>query len=226
MNLGYFPIALMLVGLLIPVVYCALKRKEYLRKVLALFIMGLFIVVLYPISIVLSEWSYSGLIFAQIFLFLIIPAILLMIMEHWNVRRVFAEVGITNRNIGMSLILGLGSAFVMIAVTYFLVTGGNWDTAYVIMMFSTAIGEEFLFRGVLLLYLKRLTGMKVAVVTSIVAFVMMHGQYLDGNPFIISTIVQAILLAAVALKTSNIIGPWVGHGLNRFVPQLLKAAFP
>jgi membrane protease YdiL (CAAX protease family) len=227
MNLGSFPIALMLVGFLIPVIYCAIKRKEHLKKVSVLFIMGLGIVALYPLSTTLSEGSYYlGLIFAQMVLFIFIPLIVLMRMEHWSAKKVLVELGVTDRNIYMSLALGLIAAAVTISVTYFLTTGGQWDTVYVIVMFSTAIGEEFIFRGVLLLYLKRMTGTSVAVITSIVAFVMMHGQYLDGNKFIISTIVQAFLLTAVALKTSNIIGPWVGHGLNRFVPQLLKAAFP
>ena len=227
MDLGNYPFVFMLVGFLIPLIYCLFKRNENVRKTAILFLVALFIVLMCPIylKIVDASWS-AGLVFSQLVLFLVIPFIVVMRIEHWSVKQTLIETGITDKNVVKSLLYGLLAAFLMICVYYLFTTGGStWDTYYVLVMFITAIGEEFLFRGVLLLYMKNLTGVKVALVASILGFILMHGQYLD-NRFIIPTAVQAIILAVVVIRTDSIIGSWIGHGLTRFVPGLLRTVFP
>jgi len=89
-------------------------------------------------------------------------------------------------------------------------------------MFLDAFNEEFLFRGVLILYLWKITDIKVAYATSIVSYIIVHPQHY-ASLFMISTIAQGILLAIIAHKTKNIIGPWISHGLNRVLLQIIRA---
>jgi membrane protease YdiL (CAAX protease family) len=88
-------------------------------------------------------------------------------------------------------------------------------------MFFEAFTEEFFFRGVLFLYLLSKTNVKIAYLTSVPAFVLMHPQHFTSL-FIISTVTQAILLTVITHKTKNIIGPWVAHGLNRILPSAIR----
>jgi len=89
-------------------------------------------------------------------------------------------------------------------------------------MFFEAFNEEFLFRGVLLLYLWKITDFKVAYVTSVLAFILAHPQHLTSLS-LIGVAAQGILLGIVTYKTKNLVGPWISHGLNRVIPQILAA---
>ena len=87
-------------------------------------------------------------------------------------------------------------------------------------MFFDAFNEEFLFRGVLLLYLWKIIDLKIAYATSILAFILAHPQHFTLLP-LIGVAAQAILLGIITHKTKNLIGPWISHGFNRIIPQLL-----
>ncbi len=215
----------MLVGFLVPVVYCALRRKDQLRKSAILFGMGILIVILYPIVIAASDASwYIGYPLSQFGLFVVIPLIVLGLMEKWRFQKTVVEVGVSGKKLWTSIAYGLTAAVVMIAVSLLLSSSSEWNTSTSIVLFLSAFNEEFLFRGVLLLYVTRISNLPSAYATSIIAFVLAHGQYLPYDAFILSTIVQAILLAVVVVTTKNIIGSWIGHGLTRIIPSILRAA--
>jgi membrane protease YdiL (CAAX protease family) len=91
-------------------------------------------------------------------------------------------------------------------------------------MFIEAFNEEFFFRGILLLYLLKITDIKIAYTTSVLAFILAHPQHFNSL-WLVSTSLQAILLVAVSYKTKNIIGPWISHGLNRILPSLIISFF-
>jgi len=76
------------------------------------------------------------------------------------------------------------------------------------------------FRGVLLIYLWKITNLKVPYSTSILAFMLAHPQHLTSLS-LICVAAQGILLGIVTHKTKNILGPWISHGLNRVIPQIL-----
>jgi membrane protease YdiL (CAAX protease family) len=89
------------------------------------------------------------------------------------------------------------------------------------IMFLDAFNEEFLFRGVLLLYLWKITDFKIAYATSVLSFILAHPQNFTSL-YLISTAAQGILLGIVTYKTKNLIGPWISHGFNRVVPQIIS----
>lgn len=57
--------------------------------------------------------------------------------------------------------------------------------------------------------------MKVAYVTSVSSFVLMHPNNL-ADVFILSTIVQGFLTVEVCRRSKNLLGAWIVHGANRF----------
>ena len=81
--------------------------------------------------------------------------------------------------------------------------------------FVESITEEFFFRGLLFLFLWRFTSLKVAYVTSVSSFVLMHPNNL-ADVFILSTIVQGFLTVEVCRRSKNLLGAWIVHGANRF----------
>ena len=134
---------------------------------------------------------------------------------------ILSKLGIRKENLAKSLIYGLIAAAITITITVLVIQTMPFDWVYRIIMFFEAFTEEFFFRGLLFLYLLSKTDLKVAYVTSILGFVLMHPQHFSSF-FLISTITQGILLTVVVHKTKNITGAWVGHGLNRFFPVLLR----
>lgn len=229
MNFGDFPIALIAVVLLVPVIYSAVWKRESLKKTLALWVLSVVLVLLYPLVIYASNNGGNfGYFLAKLVIFVFLPLALLMFMEKWTARTAFVNVGVRRMNLEKSVAYGLIVAVITITLSVSILLATNAssngvDAGWATSMFLDAFTEEFLFRGVFFLYLMTLIDWRVAAVTSITAFVLMHSQYFIGalSLFIIVTIVQAILLTWVAYKTRNIIGTWISHGLNRIVPQLV-----
>jgi membrane protease YdiL (CAAX protease family) len=81
--------------------------------------------------------------------------------------------------------------------------------------------KNFFFRGVPFLYLFRLTDVKIAYARSLLAFILAHPHHFDSL-FIAATTAQGTLLALVTHKTNNIVGPWISHGLNRVLANVLR----
>jgi membrane protease YdiL (CAAX protease family) len=220
--LDEFPLALMAIVLLIPLAYCAVWRKTSLRKAAAIWLLGLIIVLLYPIVTYAFEHAGDlGYFLAKLAIFVLLPIGILAILEKWTPGTVLMRVGVRRENMGRSILYGLIAAAITIAVTMIISTTTSVDLVSDTILFLDAFTEEFLFRGVLFLYLMTLIDWRVAFGTSVLAFVLVHPQNFT-NLFIISTIVQALLLTWVAFKTENIIGCWISHGLNRIVPQMIR----
>lgn len=88
------------------------------------------------------------------------------------------------------------------------------------MSFVEAFTEEFFFRGILFVLLTQKTNVKIAYITSLTSFTLMHPQNLMTF-FLISTLMQGILTVEIARKSQNILGAWLLHGSNRFFQLVL-----
>jgi membrane protease YdiL (CAAX protease family) len=86
--------------------------------------------------------------------------------------------------------------------------------------FFEAFTEEFFFRGILFIFLLQKTNMKIAYVTSLASFILIHPQNLT-NLFIVGTIIQGFVTLEIARRSQNIIGSWMLHGSNRFFELVL-----
>ena len=227
MDLGIFPIALIPFVLVIPIFYCIKWKKTNLRKVILIFICCIFIIVLYPITTYLGNIIEStlGYFLGKLILFTLLPFITIIYLEQWKIKTTFMELGVKKEKLMMSILLGLGGLIITVILSLILIKWGPTEppSAYwTTIMFLDAFNEEFLFRGVLLLYLWKITDLKIAYVTSVLAFTLAHSQNFTSL-YIISTAAQGILLGIVTYKTKNLVGPWISHGLNRVIPQIIAA---
>jgi len=227
MDLGLFPMALMLLALVIPISYCIKWKKTNLRKVVLISICCIFIVILYPITTFLGNIMEPTLAYflGKLILFTLLPFVTILYLERWKIKTTFMELGIKKEKLMMSILLGLGALIITVILSLILIKWGQtespsayWNT----IMFFDAFNEEFLFRGVLLLYLWKITDFKLAFATSILAFILAHPQHLTSLS-LITVAAQGILLGIVTYKTKNLVGPWISHGLNRVIPQIIAA---
>ena len=219
----------MLPVLLISLVYCIKWNKKNLRKVIIIFLCCTSIVILYPTTTYLGNViePMFGYFLGKILLFTLLPFFTILFLERSKVKITIAKLGVKKEKLILSILLGLGSLLVTISITL-LISGWRqaespsiyWD----VLMFFDAFNEEFLFRGVLLLYLWKLTNLKIAYATSVLAFILVHPQYFTSL-YLIHVIVQGLLLGLVVYKTKNVMGPWISHGFNRILPQILAAFF-
>ncbi len=107
----------------------------------------------------------------------------------------------------------------MLLVTYiakYMIDGSfNPNFPLGVVSFVESFTEEFFFRGILFIFLMRKTNFKIAYITSLTSFILMHPQNFT-NPFIISTMVQGFLTIEICRRSKNLVGAWVVHGTNRF----------
>ncbi len=229
MNLYIFP---MLLALTIPLAYASKYKKEHLENVVVLSLIMFGITWFYQAVIYLSdEFSTTGYFIGKFSLFVIAPLISLYYFEKAELKNKNAEIkdilfrcGIRKDKLILSILLGLLALVATLVISLVISWGnsGNLSLDWNIIMFFEAFNEEFLFRGILFLYLWKITEIKVAYATSILAFILAHPHNFDSL-FIISTIAQGILLVVVTHKTKNIIGPWISHGLNRVLANVIRA---
>ena len=171
-------------------------------------------------------WGY---LLGKLIVFTIIPLLFILIMERNTVKNILITLGVHLKNLPRSILYGLIALIITVSIVLF----STWGSPGIpigfshIMLFFEAFNEEFLFRGILLLYLWKLTNGKIALTTSTLASILAHSQYYI--PFytanliwLLNTIIQGVLLGVVTYKTRNIIGPWISHGLNRVIPQALR----
>lgn len=223
MDFGMFPVAPMIIALLIPIFYSLSKRRKELRSILMITICSIAVIVLYPLVSWLSGViPYLGYTIGKFILFVIFPAITVLYIERWKVRNVFRNFGVRREGLPKSVLYGIIAAIITIIITIFVSTTSQFDAAFRSIMFFESFTEEFFFRGFLFIYLISKTNTKVAYATSILGFILIHPQHFT-RLFLISTIAQSILLTVVAHKTKNMIGPWISHGLNRFFPTLIRS---
>jgi membrane protease YdiL (CAAX protease family) len=226
MDLGIFPIVLMLLALVIPIVYCLKWKKTNLRKVVLILFCCIFIVILYPITTYLGNIIEPtlGYFLGKLFLFTLLPFVTILYLERWKIKTTLMELGVKKEKLIISILLGLGVLLITVVIALIIYGLRQTESPSIywnMIMFLDAFNEEFLFRGVLLLYLWKITDFKIAYATSVLSFILAHPQNFTSL-YLISTAAQGILLGIVTYKTKNLIGPWISHGFNRVVPQIIS----
>ena len=223
--LSTFPLAPMLLSFLLPLFYFLITKQIGWRKTSIVFLCCVVIVVLYPlISLISSEENHVIVYFlGKLMLFTLFPLLVLTYIEKEKLVFFIKTLGVRKNNLGLSVLLGCIALFITLLIGLLVSwqMNANTDILWNVILFFDAFNEEFLFRGILLLYLMKLTNMPVAFITSVLAFTFAHPQYFTSF-FLISTMVQGILLGLITVKTSNIVGPWISHGLNRTIIQVLR----
>jgi len=219
----------MLVPLIIPLFYTLIyKKKSILDVALIILIMVLIVIFYWPLTMVLST---SSNIITKLLLFIALPLIVLYIS--WRLLNnkkdfTFDRFGITNNGIEKSMKLGFLFIPIMLFVTFIAkyLIGGVSEPFFLlgVISFAESFTEEFFFRGILFLYLASKINLKIAYITSLLSFILMHPQNLT-NPFIISTIVQGVLTLEICRRSKNLAGAWVLHGTNRFFSIVILPLF-
>ena len=222
----------MLVPMIIPIVYCWKYSRENLGKLWPIILSMVLIVALYtslfdnlPVPYYIDYTTIKFIVFVFMPL-----AILYMWDRERTLKERLADFGIRKKGTEESLKL---SAFVLpvmlasIAFTSFMLERSYNPSEPVnsIIMFFESFTEEFFFRGILFLYLWKFVDIRIAYITSMASFILMHPQYFWGLAML-PGIVQGILTTIIAHRTKNLAGPWVLHGASRifamsFLPWFL-----
>jgi len=228
MNLYNYPIAPMLIALLIPLIYSYKWKRESLKQIWIVSLCCILIVIVYPLVYFLQNIEVNlGYFLGKLIIFTIMPLIIILYLEEWKVKETLFKLGLRRQNLWKSIVLGIGALMLTVTIALAIFWGQKVtiSTDWNVIMFFDAFNEEFLFRGVLLIYLWKITDIKIAYSTSILAFILAHSQYYTVTLMVelISTVAQGVLLAIIAHKTKNIIGPWISHGLTRAIPQIVRA---
>jgi len=214
----------MLISMVLPLAYAVKYKRDSLIEIGVITFTMIFIVVAYwPLILGLNSTSN---IVTKFLLFVFVPLVFLFIT--WKIRNKqkkkkqeysFKQFGITEEGFEKSLKLGFLFLPIMLMVTFIAkyMIGGTLDGNFSlgVVSFAESFTEEFFFRGILFLFLMSRTNLKIAYVTSLASFVLMHPQNFT-NPFIISTIVQGFLTIEICRRSKNLVGAWVLHGTNRF----------
>ena len=129
------------------------------------------------------------------------------------------QFGISSNGIEKSLKLGFLFLPLMLFVTFLAkyMMGGTFNPNFPlgVVSFVESFTEEFFFRGILFIFLMNKTNIKIAYITSLTSFILIHPQNFT-NSFIISTIVQGLITTEICRRTKNLAGAWIVHGTNRF----------
>ncbi len=212
----------MLIPMIIPIFYSLKYNRESLLEII--------IISLVMIGIVISYWpltlgfNSSSNILTKFLLFVLMPILILYSTYRIRNRRgktdfQLYQFGINSNGIEKSLKLGFLFIPLILIVTFITkyIMGGTFDPNFPlgVVSFVESFTEEFFFRGILFLFLMSKTNLKIAYITSLGSFVLMHTQNF-ANPFIISTIVQGLITLEICRRSKNLTGAWIVHGANRF----------
>lgn len=214
----------MLMPMFIPIFYGLKYKRESLLEIIIITIVMIGIVISYwPLSL---GFNSSANIITKFLLFVLIP-ILFLYLNYKIINRYshkksdfqLNQFGITRNGIEKSLKLGFILIPLMFLVTFSAkyMIGGISDPNFPlgVVSFVESFTEEFFFRGILFLFLMSKTNLKIAYITSLTSFILMHPQNFT-NPFIISTIAQGLITLEICKRSSNLAGAWIVHGANRF----------
>ena len=214
----------MLIPMIVPILYGIKYKRESFLEISIITLFMIFIVIAYwPLTI---ELNSSANIIAKFLLFVLVPLLFLYLTfkirnEQRKKKLDFKldQFGISSIGIDKSLKLGFLFIPLMLLVTYiakYMIDGSfNPNFPLGVVSFVESFTEEFFFRGILFIFLMRKTNFKIAYITSLASFILMHPQNFT-NPFIISTIVQGFLTIEICRRSKNLVGAWVVHGTNRF----------
>jgi membrane protease YdiL (CAAX protease family) len=210
----------MLIPLLIPLIYCWKWKKESLKDIWMIVITMILIVVLYEPLVWDLDFPVLGYAFWKFVLFVFLPlGIFYWYLKDKKIQDTLSTFGV--KKTGMKKSLALCALFipVMLAVDALVSfqLGRSYpasDVTYSGIMFVESFTEEFFFRGILFLFLWKITDIRIAYITSILSFTLVHPQYFWGLGMV-SAIVQGILTAVIVHKSKNLTGAWVLHGASR-----------
>ena len=210
----------MVVPMVLPLVYTAMYKRNYLVEILLIISSMMFIVLAYwPLT---TGFQATANIIPKFILFVFVPFTLLL--SYWKLKKEredhFALVGLTETNIERSFKLGLALIPLMILTTFVVkymigLSSIEPNIEVGVVSFIESFTEEFFFRGILFLLLIKRTNFTIGYITSLTSFTLMHPQNIT-NPFIITTLIQGILTLEICRRTKNLAGAWVLHGTNRF----------
>ena len=208
----------MLIPMLFPLFYCFTYKKESLAEVGTITMSMILIVIFYyPLetSKFLSTNTYTAV---KILLFVLLPLLLLFIIKRKKFILNLEQFGIKREGLKKSVWLSILFLPIMLGITTiiytFYINGTVFDVIAGLISFFEAFTEEFFFRGILFIYLLQRTNLKIAYITSLASFILVHPQHLFSI-FIIGTIVQGILTIEICRRSDNLLGAWLLHGANR-----------
>jgi membrane protease YdiL (CAAX protease family) len=220
-NLFLWP---MLIPMLLPLFFCIKFKKETLFEIVTIALVMMLIVLLYwPLitSNIFSTYTYVGV---KILLFVILPLVIFLLIKRNTSPLHIAAYGITKEGVKKSIVWFILLLPIMLIITgliqYYLGMDSIAELIPGVVSFFEAFTEEFFFRGILFMFLLQKSTMKIAYVTSLASFTLMHPQNL-ATIFIIGTIIQGILTLEITRRSHNILGAWMLHGSNRFFELVL-----
>jgi len=224
-NLFLWP---MLMPLILPLFYAARYKREAFIEIGTISLVMVLIVLLYWPLITSTIFSTYTYIVTKFLLFVVLPIVAFVLLQR-NITPLHLGIyGVKKQGVRKSLmwfVLLLPAMLVTtFVIQYFHGVGWNVEVVAGIMSFFEAFTEEFFFRGVLFVFLLQKTTMKIAYVTSLASFTLMHPQHLTTF-FIIGTLLQGVLTLEIARQSKNIIGAWFLHGSNRFFQLVLVPLF-
>ena len=215
----------MLIPMSLPIFYCIKYKKKSIGEVTGITLYMILIVIIYwPFTLSLL---FTANIISKFLLFVFFPIILIFTLEKIRQIKLKSDknlfnlklFGIHRNGTKKSLKLGLIMLPLMLTTTLFVTYNINKeinpDLWIGILYFIESFTEEFFFKGILLLYLLTKTNIKVAYITSLSSFILMHPQNFQSL-FILSTIIQGFLTIEICRRSKNLIGAWFLHGTNRF----------
>jgi membrane protease YdiL (CAAX protease family) len=218
----------MVIPMIIPLIYCVKYKRKALTEIGIITLAMVLIVVLYwPLLTSNLAFTHTYPV-VKLLLFLLLPLALFLVIKHDTSPLHGAFYGVTKQGIRKSLFWFLLFLPIMLVVSgliqYFI--GATWgaDPVAGIISFFEAFTEEFFFRGILFIFLLQKTNMKIAYVTSLACFILVHPQNLTSL-FIVGTIIQGIVTLEIARRSQNIIGSWMLHGSNRFFELAILPLF-
>lgn len=230
MDLNFF-LWPMIIPMIIPLFYCIKYKKESLKEIIAIILSIILIIITYwPLSNIITT---SQNIVVKFILFIILPIIILYIFNREKSAFDLKNYGIKKVGLNKSIIFSMIFLPIMLLATFVIKYVGvvTYDADLIggTISFFESFSEEFFFRGILFIYLLSKTNIKIAYITSLTCFILMHPQHLENykNLFFIATIIQGFLTIEIARRSENIIGAWILHGVNRFfgiaiIPLLLN----
>jgi len=153
----------------------------------------------------------------------IVSSILLTRHNH----RSLSEIGLTRR--GFLTSLGLSSVPVAVLFMREYLSGNiqlspgaaSWTAVSysLFFWFFGGLGQEILFRGLILFSIQRWKGSKAALLASSLLFGLIH--FRQGAVGVIRTTVIGAYWGWVALKTRNIVGTTIAHGTYNFLLETI-----
>jgi len=211
-----------LIPMILPLYYCIKFKKESLKDVVYLIIIMVIIVFLYWPFLSINFLSSYTYIIVKIILFCILPISFLLIFKRDKSIINLKNFGLGKKGFKKSILLFISFVPIMLFFTFIIkyldATAYESNILFGITSFFESFTEEFFFRGILFIFLLSKTNIRIAYLTSLTTFILMHPQHFQNysNLFFISTIIQGFLTTEIARRSENITGAWLLHGTNRF----------